>query len=267
MSPSSEMRGGGVVVAGAGRFNLTWPYLAYQPVCNLLTTLCYLAVFALMLALPGFGEFFRSHEWVEFLKVGIVVSYYVAWEFMHDQCAKPLVGDPSTEICENPDNYLPSRAHVWANTLHLVWTISLVIVGMLSVLAYSVVRFRTTPAPVELAWPCAAGVLFFAYASISPYAVRTRATGIGVFLPAVVAICVVFAVLALVCFLPSVAGVALGVSCVACLAGAIAWTRRARGSDLSDWLGAWRHAGAYPAAIVCTILLLLAIVLVMFTRG
>lgn len=247
------------VVAGAGRFNLTLPYLAYQPVCNLASAMCYQSLLALMLALPGFTEFFCGHEWTDYLKVGIFVSYWVAWEFLRDQCRRPLTGNPDGEMCENPDNYLPSRAHVWANTLHLVLTISFVIVGLLGVLAYSIANFRTTPAPAALAWPYAQGVLFFAFSSLSPYAVKTRATGIGVFVPAVVALSAGFFCLASLCYLPSAAGTALCIACVACPLAALAWAHGAKRGELAEWLSTWSRAGAYPAVIAATVLGLLVL--------
>lgn len=247
------------IVAGTGRFNLTLPHLTFQPVCNLLAALACASLFALLRSLPAFEEFFVSHEWVEYLKVGIAVSYFVAYESMRDQCRRPLTGDPRTSVCENPDNYLPSRAHVWANGVHLVWTISQLIVLLLGLLAYSLAAFRTVPAPASMLWPYIFGVGFFAFTVVSPYAVQIHATAVGTLVPGIAVLSLGFAALALVCYLPSAAGSVLVAACAACLVASIAWERASRRGNLGAWLADWHGTGAYPIVVVVTILALLAL--------
>ncbi|MDO4538288.1 MAG: hypothetical protein Q4B54_09020 [Coriobacteriales bacterium] len=247
------------IVAGAGRFNLTLPYLAYQPICNLITVACHQSLFSLMLALPGFEEYFCSHRWIEYLKAGIAISFFISWEFLRDQCKKPLVGDPESEICENPDNYLPSRVHMWANTFCLVWTITIIIVGLISVLAYGLKNFRSLPVPAELAFTYAQAMLFYAYSNLSPYAVKTQATGIGTLVPGVLAISIGFALMSITCFLPSLAGVFLCIACAACSFATLIWKRSAKESGMASWLATWRTTGIYPVVVTATIFGLLAL--------
>ena len=247
------------IVAGAGRFNLTWPYLLFQPICNLAGMMCYQSLLVAVLSLPGFEGFLLSHEWIEFFKVGIVVSYYVAYSVMRDQQKRPLMANPDSFICENPDNYLFGRAHVWANVVHLTWTFSLVIILLLSLLAYSVTNFRIEPAPMMLMWPYLQGVLFFSFISTTSYAVKTRSTGMGIFLPGVLAESLGFLALALVFYQPSLGGLLLCACCAASLAATVVWTRTAREGELGKWLSQVSYERIYATAITATILVLLTL--------
>ena len=247
------------VVAGAGRFNLTVPYLCYQPVCNLAAAACCPALLALVNSMPGFTAFFCDHAWSEPLKATIAVSYYIALEFMHDQCRKPMTGDPSTEVCENPDNYLPTRIHNWANTVFLVCVISTISIGLLGLAAFGMSHFHAVSAPPLLAWPYLQATLFFSFANLSPYAIRTQATGIGTLTPAMSALSLAFAFLAVVVFQPTPASVALAVACLTCLAVTYHWAWRAKRDERGQWLAAWEGTGAYPLVVTLTILTLLAL--------
>lgn len=244
------------IAAGAGRFNLTWSYLLFQPACNLAGMMCYLALLAALLSLPGFEGFLLSHEWIEYFKVGIVVSYYVAYSAMRDQRLKPLTANPDSPVCENPDNYRLNRAHVWANIVHLTWTYSLLIVLLLILFAYSGARFRALPAPMFFVWPYLHGVLFFFLTSVTSYAVKVRSTGMGTFLPGVLAESLGFLALALVFYLPSLGGLLLCVCCAASIAAAIAWTRAARQGELGEWLLQVNYARIYVVVITATIVVL-----------
>lgn len=143
-------------IPGAGRFDLTKSYLIHQPVCNLSGALCYLSLFFSLIALPGFYDFFIGHAWIEFFKIGIAVAFFAAFGHMQDQLRTSAPqNDPDALLegfnLQNPDNHLPSRVHVWTNALHLVWTISLLIVLALSLIAYGVATFRTqTLSPILL---------------------------------------------------------------------------------------------------------------------
>ncbi|MBR3317978.1 MAG: hypothetical protein IKG21_09215 [Atopobiaceae bacterium] len=245
------------IAPGAGRFNLTLPYLLYQPVCNVLSTMCCLAELTFVLSLPGFQEFFCGHEWVEYLKVSVALAYYVAYEFTSDNWRRPLAGDPSTEICENPDNYLPSRVHVWPNIAHLTWTVSVLMVLLLAMLAWGITNFRSTPAPILMLWPYAQAVVFYAFSSASSYAVRIRATGVGMFLPGVAAISLAFVAYALICFAPSIGTVLVLLTCTTCFAGTVVWVRRARYGEGAQWLEQNRVSGAYVVTVTATIIAML----------
>ena len=245
------------IAPGAGRFNLTLPYLLYQPVCNVLSMMCCLAELTFVLSLPGFQEFFYGHEWVEYLKVSVALAYYVAYEFTSDNWRRPLAGDPSTEICENPDNYLPSRVHVWANIAHLTWTVSVLMVLLLAMLAWGITNFRSTPTPILMLWPYAQAVVFYAFSSASSYAVRIRATGVGMFLPGVAAISLAFVAYALICFAPSIGAVLVLLTCTTCFAGTVVWVRRARYGEGAQWLEQNRVSGAYVVTVTTTIIAML----------
>ncbi len=247
------------VVPGAGRFNLTLPYLFYQPVCNVLSMMCYVAELAFVLSLPGFEEFFCKHEWVEFLKASIAIAYYVAYEFTCDNWRRPLTGDPSTEVCENPDNYLPTRVHVWANIVHLTWTISILMVLLLAMLAWGISCFRSFSVPILILWPYVQAVVFFAFSSVTPYAVRVRATGVGVFLPGIAATSIAFSVYATVCFVLSTDTALLCAVCASCLEGTIIWVRHTRDNGSAEWLAQNRLTGAYAMAVTATILGMLVV--------
>ena len=118
---------------GKGRYDLSWPYLLYQPVCNVLGMLCYVTLLGALLALPEYLQFLQRHEWTEFFKVGIAVGFFVALAHTRDQLTRPYVINREEDGWgENPDTQLLTRFHVWANIVHLVWSISLVIVLSLS---------------------------------------------------------------------------------------------------------------------------------------
>ena len=252
------------IVAGAGRFNLTWPYLVFQPICNLAGMMCYVALLVAVLELPGFEDFLLSHEWIEYFKVGIVVSYYVAYAVMRDQRQKPLTASLDSLICENPDNYELSRPHVWANIIHLTWTYSLLIVLLLILFAYSVTHFRAYAAPAIFIWPYLQGILFFFFMSVTSYAVKARSTGVGVFLSGVLTESIGFGLLAIVFYLPSVGGLLLCACCAVCLAAAFTWLRSACHGEVGEWFSQVKYARVYTVVITATIVVLLVLGLVTF---
>ena len=253
------------VVPGMGRFNLTVPYLTYQPVCNLITYAACQTLFALLLSLPNFEEFFLHCQWVEYLKAAVLVSCFVVYQFTIDQCRKPLVGDIDSNVCENPDNYLPSRVHMWANNLFLVWSVARIIVFLISLFAYSALNFRTIETPPLMVLLYLFAVAFFAFSSASPYAVKTRATGVGIFLPAVFFISVGFAALSLTCYAPSPTQAGLLAAIALCLSACLAWYSRARRGAHEVWISAWIHTGSYPTVVTAMIFILL--ILAFITRA
>ena len=170
-----------------------------------------------------------------------------------------MTGDPSTEVCENPDNYLPTRVHNWANTVFLVWTVSLVGVGLLGLAAFGLSHFHAVSAPPLLAWPYLQATLFFSFANLSPYAVRTQATGIGTLTPAMSVLSLAFCALAVLVFTPTASSIALAVTCMAFLGVTHSWAWRAKHDERRSWLTAWEGAGAYPLVVALTILALLAL--------
>lgn len=245
------------IVPGLGRFNLTVSYLTYQPVCNLITCAACQAFFALLISLPGFEEFFLNCEWIEYLKASVLISCFVTHEFTLDQCRKPLVGDLTSDVCENPDNYLPTRIHMWFNNLFLVWSVTQIIIFVISLFAYSMLNFRTLETPPLLISLYLLSVAFFIFSSASPYAVKTRATGVGIFLPAVFFISIGFAALAVTCYVPSLTLTGLLVAITFCLAACLAWYLRAMRSEHEVWLSAWTHTSSYPTMVTTTIFILL----------
>jgi hypothetical protein len=245
------------IVPGMGRFNLTLPYLTYQPVCNLITSAACQTLFALLLGLPGFEEFFLHCEWLEYLKAAVLIACFVVYQFTLDQCRKPLVGDIDSNVCENPDNYLPTRVHMWVNNLFLVFSVSRIIVFLISLFAYSALNFRTIETPPLMVVLYLLSVAFFAFSSASPYAVKTRATGVGIFLPAVLFISVGFAALSLTCYVASLTQAGLLVAIALCLSACLAWYLRAKRGAHEIWISAWSHSGSYPTVVTATIFILL----------
>lgn len=245
------------LVPGEGRYDLTPAYLAYQPVCNILGTMCYVSLLLFVLSLPGFTTFFMTHEWVEYLKVGIVVASLVAYGHMRDQARRPRldwhVDKQWEDPCENPDVYLPTRVHVWANNFHLVWTFSLLVVLILGLLGYSFVSFRTLESPALMTWPYVQAMLFFAYAFTSYYAVRTQTTAVGALVPGVVCASMGILLVSLVCYLPSWGGALLWFACVVGSLWTCVWVRRQRGTDRRSWLEEQGRSRAYSIAIICCV--------------
>lgn len=176
--------------------DLTIPYLVHQPICNLCGMMCCIAMLNFLLSLPGFLEFFVSHSWTEFFKVGIVAASFIAYGHTRDQHRKRIV-EPMDEATENPDNYLPTRVHVWANAVHLVWTVSLLMILALGFVACGIAMWRTMGMPLLVLWPFAQGMLFFWYASASKPAKRIHATAVGLLFPGVACTSAGFAALAL----------------------------------------------------------------------
>lgn len=247
------------VIPGAGRFNLSSAYLAYQPVCNVLGAMCYIALLYFLITLPGFVTFYHTHEWMEFFKASIAVAFCVAFGQMRDESSRPKVTDQANEFAENPDAYLPTRVHTWANLIHLVWTISLAIMLLLSLVSYSIVRFRTVEVPLLMLWPIAQAMAFLAYASISPIAVRVRATSVGIFVPGVLAVSAGFCALILVCYLPSWTLAAVLLLCVLCAIGALTWSHTYAKRGDTEWLKEGSRSRAYSLAIATCLLCLLVI--------
>lgn len=247
------------MVPGAGRYDLTPAHLTFQPVCNLLGMMCYVALLALLLSLPGFQTFFADHEWAEFLKAGVAVAFFIAFGHVRDQRGKSFDVESSAMPLDNPDNYLPTRVHVWANTIHLVWTLSLLIVLLLSLIAYSLVEFRSMGTPLLMLWPYAQSMAYFAFCCTSPAAMRMRATAVGILVPGVVATSAGFSALVLVCYLPSWGGLALLVACRSCTIGALMWQRASVGSDSHSWMQEAQGSRAYSIAMAGAILVLLVV--------
>ena len=257
----SQLGGIEGIVPGMGRFHLAPLYFAYQPVCNILGAMCYLSLFYFLTTLPGFWEFFQGHEWIEYFKVGIAVAFFVAFGQMRDGYSRDALESPPQDgMGENPDNYLPTRVHVWANTLHLVWTISLTIVLLLILLAYAVMEFRSMEVPLLTLWPIMQAMAFLAYSCVSPVAVRLRVTSVGIFAPGVALVAVGFITLTLVCFLPSWTQGVICLVCALCMLGAALWSRHSAQAKAA-WVEQGRASAAYSIAIAACVFCLLAIAL------
>lgn len=247
------------VQPGAGRFNFALEFFLYQPVCNICGMLCYVALFSFLLTLPDFFLFFSKHEWTEFFKVGIVVAYFIAYAHMRSQSTRTVYDVQGTTMIENPDTYLPTRAHVCANAVHLVWTISLLIVLLLSLIAYSIVGFRTLSMPSLMLWPYLHSMAFFFFACTSRLAIRLRAACTGVLLPGVAATSAGFLLLSVACYLPSAGTVLMCTACVLFTLVALAWVRTHSSSDHAEWISESRESGTYSVAVAASIFILLVI--------
>lgn len=247
------------VSSGAGRFNLSWEYFVYQPLCNLLGMMCYVALFLFELTLPGFDSFFVDHEWSEFFKVGIVVAYFVACSHMRAQSKAVSKPEQTPDLADNPDNYLPTRVHIWANTAHLVWTISLLIVLLLGLIAYSIVQARSIETPLLMLWPYLCSMAFYFHACASPLAIRLHAKSVGVLFPGVLATSAGFTLLTVMCYLPSIGAAAMCTSCAAFSFAAYAWARVMSKDEDAVWFREGQKTGTYSVAIATSILVLLII--------
>ncbi|MBQ9002642.1 MAG: hypothetical protein IJ087_12390 [Eggerthellaceae bacterium] len=251
----SKFGGADVVVSGAGRFDLSPRHCAYQALCNALGAMCVVSLLAYLAGLPGFLAFFGSHEWAEFFKVGIAVGFFVALGHNRELAALPPCGSVDWPG-ENPDNYLPSRFHVWANTAHLVVTFSFVCILAFALLAYSFANFRATAQSPIILWPFAQTMAFLAYSGASPYAARVEALGTGAIIPGAIASSVGVAALTIVCYLPSWGGAAVCAVCAATLSAALVWRQVRAGGR---WASRSRRAGAYSMAVVASLAAMLAI--------
>lgn len=250
--------GANELVAGAGRYNLTTPYVAYKAICNVAGMLCPIALLVYLLSLPDFASFFVSHEWVEYLKAGIVAAFLVAYGDSLDQMKRPvLTGIPDDAITENPDNYLPSRVHVWANGIHLVWTISLAIMLLLAMLAHGAASPKAHDCPPLILWPYLQAVAFLSFASVSGLASRIRATCIGIFLPGIMVLSIGFTTYALACFRPSLGSATLCLSCIVCMSAAALWTRKHAHDNQGDWLVSGNGSSRFVGVIVGSLAILL----------
>ena len=209
------------VIEGAGRFDLGFRHCVYQTMCNVLGALCTISLFVCLASQPGFLSFFTSHEWIEFFKVGVVVGFYVAFSHSCEVSSqKPCTAIGETE---NPDVFLPTRVHVWANAAHLVVTFSLVCILVLGLLSFSFVMMRSYTAPLLLLWPYAQTVAFLAYSSISPYARSIRALGAGSFLPGIIASSIGLPFVVCICYLPSPTTAIICFVCGLCLVSLLVW--------------------------------------------
>ena len=257
------------MAAGAGRFNLTAAYLVHQPLCNLGSMMCYVALLAFLLDLPGFAGFFLEHEWIEYLKVAVVAAFLLSFGHMREQQKLPPADPEREPLRDNPDTFLPTRVHVWANMIHLVWTISLLIVLLMSYLIYSIVDFRTQSLPALVLWPYLQAILFYAHTCASPLAARLRTVSVGMLLPCIAATSAAFALSAAICYLPSWVSVVLGACGLLFTGLAHAWTRaRARTEDSAhDWFEAGRSFGVYAVAMTATVLTLVLLGLFSFSVG
>lgn len=158
---------------------------------------------------------------------------------------------------KTPDNFLLTRVHVWANTLHLVWTMSVLVVLLLTLVAYGIVHFRALELPMGMVVPYLVGVAFFAFACASPHAQRVHAQAAGLLVPGVLLESVGFSILGLLCFRPSQGTSVLLGACVLCSVATVQWWHHARRRELADWLDQSQTSGAYVIAIVCALLCLL----------
>ena len=247
------------VSSGAGRFNLSREYFVYQPLCNLLGMMCYVALFLFELTLPGFDSFFVDHEWSEFFKVGIVVAYFVACSHMRAQSKAVSKAEQTPDLTDNPDNYLPTRVHIWANTAHLVWTISLLIVLLLGLIAYSIIHVRSIETPLLMLWPYLCSIAFYFHACASPLAIHLHAKSVGVLFPGVLATSAGFTLLTVMCYLPSTGTIAMCASCLAFSLAAYAWVHTMSKYEEAAWFLEGQKTGAYSIAIAASILILLII--------
>ena len=243
-----------------GRFDFTKAFIVHQSLCNVLGAATYLSLFFLLLALPGFHDFFANHAWVEFFKLSISAGIIVAFEHMQDQLRATPTIDRSdahgNDQRRNCDNFLPTRAHVWANAVHLAWTVSLIILFCLSLIAYGIVTFRTQAMPLFVLVPFGFAMLYFVCACVMPTRLRVDATCTGMFAPGVIATAAGMAALTVSCFVPTV-GSALSCAVYAtCATGAIAWQRY---NANNPWLQSSRHAGAYSIAVTAVIAALVII--------
>ena len=217
-------------VKGTGRVDLTPHHLVHQVLCNILGMETYVALLLFLFSLPGFEPFLKTHDWTDFFKAGIAVACLVALAHMRDQSTRPqpLIGEAASigdMDIDNPDTFQTSRFHVWANNAHLVWTISLIVVLLLCLISYSVVMLRTIPAPALMGWPYLSSMLFFAYAHVSPYALRIQSMSIASFVPGVLATSLGFFLVATVCYLPSPGALLVASSSVLCSIFAIVFAR------------------------------------------
>lgn len=244
------------VIPGAGRFDLTRRNCEFQLVCNVLGALCTISLLAFLVRQPGFESFFSDHQWTEFFKVGLAVGFFVAFSHnrehrLYAPCAR--VGD-----AHNPDCNLPTRAHVWANTLHLIVTFTIVCVLTLGLIAYSFVNFRVYPAPLLVLWPLFQTIAFLVYEGVSPAAERMEALGVGAFEPGVIASSVGIAALMLVCYRFSWETAVVCLVCLACLAGVLVW-RRSLAAETPVWIERGRISGTYSLAVVAALAVMFAI--------
>ena len=246
------------VVPGEGRFDLSPRHCAYQALCNILGALCVISVFVYLENLPGFTAFFEAHDWAEFFKVGVAVGFFVALSHNREHSKLPPCKTVE-DRAQNPDNYLPSRAHVWANTLHLVITFSCVCILVLAMVAYGFANFRACAPSLLILWPYLQTIAFLTYSSVSPYAERIEALSVGAFVPGVLASAVGVAIYTLACFLPSWESAFICAVCAASVAIVLAWRYHRLGAHEEQWLARGRKAGAYSMAVVASLVVMLVI--------
>lgn len=246
----------GRVEPRAGRFNLTTPYVFYQASCNVTGALCVISLYAFLFTLPGFEGYLVRNEWTEFFKVGIVVAYFIAYAHAREQIKRPRPAVPGDAMDENPDNYLPSRVHVWANSLHLVCVISMIIGLLLTMIAYSISCFRQNEAPVLVLWPYLQTMLFLVQSSASPAARRIHATSVGIMAPGVLASAIGTAALVTTCFLPSWRTVVICAACAISAIVVLVWKAREQ-QVAPDWLAEGRQSRFYGIAIPAAVAMLL----------
>ena len=149
--------------------------------------------------------------------------------------------------------------------LFLVWSVGRITVFLISLFAYSALNFRTIETPPLMVLLYLFSVAFFAFSSAPPYAVKTRATGVGIFLPAVFFISVGFAALSLTCYVPSPTQAGLLAAITLCLSACLAWYSRARRGAHEVWISAWSYTGSYPTVVTAMIFILL--ILAFITRA
>lgn len=250
-----------VLIPGAGRFNLTAIYLFFQPMCNVLSMMTYIAMFCFLGELPEFSSFFLRNEWIELLKLAFVTAFFLSYGHMREQWRAPRPDPAQNPLQENPDTFLPTRLHVWANTMHMVWTIALLSIMLMGYLAYSVVYAHTHVMPNLVLWPYLQSMAFFAHTCASPFAPRLRTVSVGMLLPSVVAVSAVFAIPAMVCYNPSPIGVVLCVCGVVFTGLALTWMRMHSHEEnpVHEWFEAGRSFWAYAAAMTCTVLVLVLV--------
>lgn len=246
----------GRIEPGAGRYNLTMPYVLYQASCNVTGALSVIALYAFLFTLPGFEEYVAKNEWTEFFKVGVVVAYFIAYAHAREQVRRPRLTAPGSDMDENPDNYLLTRVHVWANSLHLVCVISMLIALLLSMIAYAIAHAQQAEAPLLILWPYLQAMLFLVQSSASPAARRIRATSVGIMVPGVLASAVGTAILVTFCFVPSWKTVAICAVCAASAVVVLAWrTHELRVAP--DWLAGGRQSRYYGIAVPAAVAMLL----------
>ena len=210
------------VLPGEGRFDASRPHLMFALLSNVTGMLCALSLIAFLAPLPGFLDYFAGHSWTEFFKASMVLAFFIAYHHTASQQRLPV---PTAHgHAYNPDNYLYTRVHVWANIVHLVWTITLSAMFALCMLGYSIANFQRFDLPLSVLWPVAQAVLFLAYANISPYAMRVEVSSIGSFVASLVAIAV--CMLGMVaCFRFSWASVLATGAYLVLAAAAVAWRK------------------------------------------